>query len=518
MDNEMILKTILLYASLAIMIGAFGYLVFRTRKIAKAISLDIFNPKKERNWIISLGVVFIGFLLVFSIGIVLMMDYNLSNLEWFYLVLGSLGLGASIVVFYVTFRLHYYQKNFSQKFDKILYWSMLSSIVLFVVFFSIWSEAYALHLTYPLANGISWSDGLALVNIYNGHPNIAWYALCIVGGAVFVYFLSDHYMYKKFGKHGLIESTFYVAFPAGIIGARLGYVIGNWQLEFAGREFWHVFAIWEGGLTILSGGLIGIIVGVLWLKWRHKDIDVFQVADLIVPTILLAQTLGRWGNFFNAEVHGVEVPVQNWNFLPQFILQQSRFSSASGIASEGMIWAPLFLVEGIVNVAGFFALTYLFGRILKKFTRPGDLVIGYVIWYGATRIFMEPLRDSSFNMGVDGMWSWIWSIVFVGVGILLIVANHLVRMLIEKKKNLPYAISFSKKFDYINILVTSFIVLALIVVGVTLYNTYPAPTESLIALVPHNIGLIMFIIGAFASTILALPITRLATYKTTIEQ
>lgn len=509
MDTNEILIGLLTYGSLALVIASIVMLVLRVRKIARANSLDIFDKKKEITAIGILSGVFALFFTLFFVGLALINDFPLTPLEWFYVVFGSLMLGAVILAFYISFRLHYYQKGFSAKHDKVLYWTMMSSLLGFFVFGAILSQGFALHLTYPLYNGISWSDGFKIVNIYTGRPNLAWYALFIVGGAIFVYLLSDHNLYKKYGKHGMLESTFYVAFPAGIIGARLVYVIGNWELEFAGKDFWSVFKIWEGGLTILGGALIGIVAGILWFKWRHKDIDVFDAADLIVPTILLAQAIGRWGNFFNAEVHGGLVAVENWKFLPEFILQQSRFSSASGMASPGLIYAPLFLVEGAVNVAGYFIIAYLFGKLLKKYTRPGDLILGYVVWYGGTRTFMEPLRDSSYNMGVDGAWSWKLGIIFVGVGILLIVANHLIRIFIERKKNISKEVIVSKKANIFEAAVVGAISLAAIIIGAVLFALNEPPTESLIALVPHNIGLIMLIIGSFAISLISLPITRL---------
>lgn len=507
-----IFKTVLMYASLVIAIAAFVFLVLKIRKIARLVSLDILDKIKERRTILILSGTFAIFFTLFCVGIALAADMSLLPLEWFYVILGGLGTGVSIPIFYLSFRLHYYQKNLEIKIDKILYWSMLGSFLGLFIFFTILTQGYALHLSYPLSNGLSWSDGLHLVNIYSGHANLSWYALFIVGGAIFVYFLCDHTLYKEYGKHGLLESTFYVAFPAGIIGARIAYVIGNWNVEFANRELWHIFAIWEGGITILGGAIFGIVAGALWFKWRHKDLDVFKIADIVVPTILLAQAIGRWGNFFNAEVHGGQVMVDYWRFLPEFILQQARYSSTSGIAASGKIWAPLFWVEGVVNVTGFFVLAYLFGKLLKKYTKPGDLVAGYVIWYGATRVFMEPLRDSSFNMGTDGMWSWIWSIVFVGVGILMIVSNHLVRTLIEKHKGTSPAIlnaSSYKRQNIITLVIIAVFSLTLIGLGFGLYLNNPAPTVSLIALVPHNIGLIAIILGFFAFVSISLPIVNL---------
>ncbi|MDR0934823.1 MAG: prolipoprotein diacylglyceryl transferase [Erysipelotrichaceae bacterium] len=498
---------LLTYGGLIIALIAFIFLVLRARKIATAVGLDIFDIKKERMFIICVSSIFVLMIMMMFIGIPFLAGYDLSALEWFYLIIGSTLTSASICVFYITFRIHYYQKDLTPKVDKLFYWSMLVSIVTTLIFGSILTEAFALHVSYPLSNGISWEDGFHLVNILNGHPNIAWYAIFIVSGAVFVYFLSDHKMYQKYGEHGLLESTFYVAFPAGIIGARIAYVIGNWDLEFADKDFWAVFEIWNGGLTILGGAIFGIVAGILWFKWRHKNISVMEVADIVVPTILIAQAIGRWGNFFNAEVHGGEVLMENWRFLPTFILEQSRFSSTGAVASIGHIFAPLFWVEGVANIAGFFILAYLFGRVLKRFTRPGDLIFGYVIFYGGIRVFMEPLRYANFNMGVDGMWSWVWSIIFIGAGLLGIVINHSIRNIIEFKKQ--GKIASSSRTNYILLAVATFTSIAFVVIGALLFALYPVPTTSLIELVPHNIGLIFLIVGLFAISTIAVPLINL---------
>ncbi len=518
------LGLILLYGSLLVFVVAMVLLVLRVRKIAKLVTLDGINVKNERNSILFIGLIFIVFFTSFFIGAAIVQDMNLSISEWLCVIFGGLGLGASIVAFYISFRIHYYQKSIAPKLDKILYWVMLGSIVTFFIFGILLTEGFAAHINYPLSNGISWdwSTGIHLTNATTAKPSIAWYAFCIILGAIFVYFLSDHQLYKKFGKHGLLESTFYVAFPAGVIGARVAYVIGNWSQEFSsnhfnslGEQLIGIIDIHGGGLTILGGAIAGIIAGVLWFRWRHPDIDVITVADIAVPAILLAQTAGRWGNFFNCEVHGGQVPVEYWRWLPTFILKQSQYSSTAGWASSGNIWAPLFFVEGAINILGFIVLAYVFGRALKKYVKPGDLVFGYVIWYGATRVFMEPLRDASFNMGSDGMWSWIWGIVFVGAGILAIVINHFVRYILENKNN---RISIAKdellikrKNSAVTLAILVLVSAVLITIGICLFvnNAAPVAPNSLIALVPHNIGLISLIIGCFFTTSISLPILRI---------
>ena len=345
-----------------------------------------------------------------------------------------------------AFLFHYYgkleSKEVSQSVDKWMFKTLMASFPLFIVSIFVLTEGYAYYCHYPLVNGISFTKGFVSPDSGNS-PNLAFYALCILSGAMYVYFICDHKFYLQYGKHGILESTFIVAFPAGIIGARIFYVIGNWNLEFAGEVWWKMFAIWEGGLTILGGAITGIVVGVAWFLWRNKGYNIWLAIDIIVPTILVAQAVGRWGNFFNCEVHGIAMSSEYWKWLPKFILFNSQYSSVSGFAEAGKIYVPLFFIEFVTNLLGYFVLAHLFGVKLRKYTQLGDLAFGYVMWYGMTRVLMEPLRDTAFNMGDDGYWSWIWSLVFVIGGALAIAINHLARFLLSKKavsNKLPFII------------------------------------------------------------------------------
>ena len=90
---------------------------------------------------------------------------------------------------------------------------------------------------------------------------------------------------------------------------------------------------------------------------------------------------------------------------------------------EGEIHVPLFLIEGLLNVAGYFFLTYVVGKLLKKWTVPGDVALGYLIWYGTVRAILEPMRNPAYIMDKNiSVWM---SIAFVIVGVLGVVVVHL---------------------------------------------------------------------------------------------
>lgn len=491
MEASQIVGMVLFFIFAVIAVGSFAFGEYKAVQLIKDKRKTI-NFKEYMNFIYISAIVF-----TFSFTFMLYCIFSWNNIEqsWYRVVkcfLGGLLFAGSLSLGTYTFTLHFYCLNLPEDLGKRLFKYLMISVGVVFPSFLVAADAFG-DLggdRFLLPNGISFEKGFVTPN--GGSANIAFYAVCILSGALFVYGLSDHFHYRKYKEHGLIDSTFLIAFPAGILGARIAYVIGNWH-EFAGRDFWHVFAIWEGGLTVLGGAIMGIVVGVAWYMFRNKDKSIWFAVDVIVPTILIAQAVGRWGNFFNCEVHGGLVPIDYWRWLPSFIVQNSRYSATHGWAPDGYIYAPLFFIEGVVNLLGYFVLAHVFGIRFKKITEPGDLCFGYVIWYGATRVFMEPLRDSSYNMGSDGYWSWLWSLIFVAVGTLLIVINHVVRYYKKYKNNGDFSGDFYKKNGIFGSIITGVIAVAFIVVGAIMMALNQGGLA--IALNAFNIGVIFLVVG-----------------------
>ena len=315
---------------------------------------------------------------------------------------------------YACFALYNYKKDLDGKYKPVVLVSLIFSILPLIVSFWVLTEGLFPIVTFPLPKGIPFDD-----------PLVTFYAMFILSGAVFVYYLCDLQLQAEGYPKGYGENVFYVAFPAGILGARLWYVVGQWNSEFAGQSFWKIFKIWEGGLAIMGGALFGALAGVLFIIFRRKEITLRHAMDIGVPSILVAQGIGRWGNFFNQEVFGAKADVADWAFLPSFIKEQ--------MTVDGFFRVPLFLIESFINVTGYIIIRFAIGKGLKKYLVPGDLAMIYPIWYGITRVIMEPMRDPTYIM--DNLWSYYWGAIFAGLGILGIVALHVLDYLKKKRQS-----------------------------------------------------------------------------------
>ena len=169
------------------------------------------------------------------------------------------------------------------------------------------------------------------------------------------------------------------------------------------------------------------------------------------------------------------------------------YSSTAGyIGESGMIYVPLFFIEGLVNFVGYFVLAHLFGKKLRKVTEPLDLAFGYIMWYGLTRVILEPFRDPSFNMGNNGYWSWIWGLMFVLVGSLAIIVNHIVRYIIKKRNNNYIVQKGDVKLGLIETIVFGAIGLGLIIPSIVLMASNSFSEK--IGFNPFNIGIILGIV------------------------
>ncbi len=310
----------------------------------------------------------------------------------------------------------------NEKMHKLLKTCGIVAAVLLIPLVSLYLESLTPYMTFPLPKRI----------IPIGDGGLTFYALFIICGAVVAYFISDDKIAKEGYPHGIFEDLLYTAFPAGIIGARIWYVIAEWNTKFAGRDFVEVFKIWDGGLAIHGGVILGAIVGVLYLRKKHKELPILKCFDIIVPTLLIAQAIGRWGNFMNAEVYGREVAMSDWSFLPTWILKQQ----ATMAKEPGNIVIPLFLIEGIINIASYFLIVYGVGKGLKKYIVPGDIGGLYFVAYGIIRFFLEPLRNEAFIMGgheQEVFTSQAMSAGFLVFGILVIVVLHVLDYKNKKK-------------------------------------------------------------------------------------
>ncbi|WP_432409450.1 prolipoprotein diacylglyceryl transferase [Wukongibacter sp. M2B1] len=202
---------------------------------------------------------------------------------------------------------------------------------------------------------------------------VRWYGILISSGMIIGTLLALREAKRLGLDENLIIDFILVMIPSAIIGARLYYVIFNWS--YYNGDIIRMINIREGGLAIHGGVIGGIVAGIVYT--RVKKIDFWQLADIIAPSLILGQSIGRWGNFINQEAHGGPTDLP-W-----------------GIMVDGVKVHPTFLYESIWDFAIFiFLMNY---RKKKNFN--GELFYIYLILYSVGRFFIEGLRTDSLMMG-----------------------------------------------------------------------------------------------------------------------
>lgn len=364
-----------------------------------------------------------------SYGLVLMNGWKLNSGENILLILGSFLFGSCINLFIGSFGLYYWKTLLEQRQKKVCRILTFVSVILGLIGLWIFSEGIANQDIYPLINGINTSHGFTVPNkYYDGGLSIKWYGVIIVFGALICYFITDHETYKKFGEHGLIDTLFLVAFLCGLLGARLWYCLILEPGDYLKDPITIFTTITDGGLAIQGGALLGMAGGIAFVFIFRKYIDVRFLMDVAIPTILIAQAIGRWGNFFNQEVYGGIAPSWMNNLLPTIVRKN--------MIIDGDPRVPLFLIESLINLGGFCLIRFAFGHFKTFSFGKGYQSALYPIWYGIVRACLEPLREGfTLNVGHSEafgyMQSWIVSFVMIGVGVLwliFMIVLHKVRM------------------------------------------------------------------------------------------
>lgn len=253
------------------------------------------------------------------------------------------------------------------------------------------------------------------------NTNISWYSVIVLTGAIVCYMFCK-YFYKKqaFSKKysDLIDTLFLIVFPIGLLGARVWYIIS--ELDYYLAYPIRMLKVWEGGLAIQGGVLAGILAGYITLKVKRIEIPFRTMADLIVPNILIAQSIGRWGNFFNQEVYGKCISKDSVAWIPDFVLNNMNGGRIYCFSDE--VATPLFLYESLLTLSGFILISIILRKLYKKRV-DGELGALYLVYYGLVRIIMEPMREEQYIMRIFGglSQSILTSALFIiaGVGIMV---------------------------------------------------------------------------------------------------
>jgi phosphatidylglycerol:prolipoprotein diacylglycerol transferase len=237
-----------------------------------------------------------------------------------------------------------------------------------------------------------------------GNLEIRWYGILMSLGILVATLLTVHFAKKDGVKEDDVYDLAIWMIPAGIIFARLYYVVFEWDYYSANPS--QILNFRGGGLAIHGAVIGGALAG--YVRMRMKNINFLQFADFVAPGLILAQAIGRWGNFANGEAHGGPTDLP-W-----------------GIMVDGVKVHPTFLYESIWNFLVFIFLIFMSKR--KKFN--GQLFFLYGILYSVARFYIEGLRTDSLYFGPIRMAQFVSLVTIIGFSILYYFFNKR-----QKQKN-----------------------------------------------------------------------------------
>jgi prolipoprotein diacylglyceryl transferase len=247
-----------------------------------------------------------------------------------------------------------------------------------------------------------------------GPLTVHTYALCILAGIVAAVLIAQRRLSARGGNPGQVIDIILWAVPFGIVGARFYHVfthVGDYF--YPGANVWEIFAIWDGG-NALYGSLLGGTVGAL-IGCRRAGIRLWSFADVLAPAMLVAQAIGRLGNWFNHELFGLPTTLP-WGL--EILPTDPMFPDD---LPAGTLFHPLFLYEMIWNLAGVAILVMLERRFSLRWGKVWAL---YMIWYGLGRSWLEAIRIDPTSDAFLDIPANIWaSFVAIALGIVLFVVQ-----------------------------------------------------------------------------------------------
>ena len=247
----------------------------------------------------------------------------------------------------------------------------------------------------------SWAGGSALWGLSFIHGYSLMILLGVLASCFTIFYFWKRYKYSW----EILQILMIITIPTAIMGSKF-YTL----LVDGGWESWYRLE----GLSIYGALIFSIPAGMVYMWTKRHAVDFRTAISIIMPTILIGQALGRWGNFFNHEVYGDIVSGDSLNWMG--VMKQQMFI-------DHYYRAPIFLYESLISLTGYFIIVWVINR--KSLLRPGASAGLYLIWYGIERFILQLFRDPSQASWLDEAKtvsiSIIVSILFIIIGLILMV-------------------------------------------------------------------------------------------------
>lgn len=254
-----------------------------------------------------------------------------------------------------------------------------------------------------------------------GPVTIHMYAICILTGIIFAVWILTVRWKKNGGTFDQVLDTTLVAVPCGLVGARLYHCITTPDIYFPPTgNLINILKVWEGGMAIFGGIGVGALAAFLWC--RHRRYPFALLADCIAPALMVAQAIGRLGNWFNQELYGMPTTLP-WGLKlnDADAIGKSEICYNGQACPTGTLFHPTFLYEMIWNLIGAAIIVWL-GHKLVDVLKSGQQFAMYMMWYGLGRTWIESIRIN-YSTIILGLRVNVWTaiIVFLAGCILFVV-------------------------------------------------------------------------------------------------
>jgi phosphatidylglycerol:prolipoprotein diacylglycerol transferase len=266
-----------------------------------------------------------------------------------------------------------------------------------------------------------------------GPLKVHWYGIIITTGMMLAAYIAALETKRKGGDPNIVWDGVLYVIVLGIIGARLYHVFSspndgsNSGWAYYSQNPMQILAVWNGGLGIF-GGLLGGILGIIIVCLRNKA-NFWRLADSVVPGVALAQSIGRWGNFFNQELYGGPTGSSWWGITIDAAYRirtpKVDFTDLQTYPPNTR-FHPTFFYESVWSFFGFLGLMYVARRFQDRL-HDGDVSGLYFIWYGLGRAWIELFfRPDAWTVG-SLPTAVIVSLGIIAFGLIILIANRVVR-------------------------------------------------------------------------------------------